>query len=62
MGLLLTKKGQEPSFELYEKEAASSHFAKTKSLVLTDPRFLTGNLLLSGLPFKEDGNTRAVLD
>lgn len=62
MGFLLTKKGQEPSFELYEKEDASSHFAKTKRLVLTDPHFLTENLLLAGLPFKKDVNTGAVSD
>lgn len=51
MGFLVTKKGQEPSFELYEKEDASSHFAKPKRLVLTDPHSLTGDLLLAGLPF-----------
>lgn len=62
MGFLLTKKGQEPSFKLYEKEDASSHFAKTKRLVLTDPHFLTENLLLAGLPFKKDVNTGAVSD
>lgn len=62
MGFLLTKKGQEPSFELYEKEDASSRFAKPKRLVLTDPHFSTGNFLLAGLPFKKDINAGAVSD
>lgn len=59
---LLTKKGQEPSFKLYEKEDASSHFAKPKRLVLTDPHFLTGHLLLAGFTFKKDVNAGAVSD
>ena len=62
MGFFLTKKGQKPSFEVYEKEDASSHFAKPNRLVVTDPHSLTGNLLLAGLPFVKDVNTGAVSD
>lgn len=62
MGFLLTKKGQGPVFELYKNEDASSHFAKPKRLVLTDPHLGTGNLLLAGLPFQKDINTGAASD
>lgn len=60
MGFLLTRKGQEPGFELCKNEDASSHFAKPKRLVLTDPHLGTGNSLLAGLPFKKDVDTGAV--
>lgn len=60
MRFLLTRKGQEPGLELYKNEDASSHFAKPRRLVLTDPHLGTGNSLLAGLPFKKDINIGAV--
>lgn len=65
VGLLLTKKGQQPCFEPGENEDASRHFAPGAALAHGGPcrpSLPNGDLILAGLPPRKDIHAGAVSD